>query len=163
MRFLAYLAVFFAVLTAPARADDPPVVTSNPTVYAQTFADSMALAGVRPIREAFEALVGGPVPQESEAGLVTYEQAITALPARVSRVIEDVSLGGGTVRMIYLYHYFGDNTWIFTRLEFVSIGDGRWSLNRLAFADRWANVVVATTPGFQSSQIPATPPARGRR
>jgi len=119
----------------------------------------MALAGVRPIREAFEALVGGTIPADAEAGIVTYEQAITQLPARVSRVIEDVTLAD-SVRIIYLYHYYGDNSWIFTRLEFISIGDGRWAFNRLAFADRWATVVVATTPGFQSSHAP---PAVARR
>jgi hypothetical protein len=163
MRIFAFVFVCAALLASPARADDPPIVTTDPAQYAQTFADSMAIAGVRPIREAFETLLGGPVAQESEAGLVTYERAITQLPARVSRVVEDVTLSG-TVRTIYLYHYYGDNSWIFTRLEFIFIGEGRWTLNRLAFADRWANVVVATTPGFQSSRAPApaqTP--RGRR
>lgn len=162
MRTFALIAGFFAAFAGPAFADDPPIVTTDPTQYAQTFADSMALAGVRPIREAFEDLVGGPVPQESEAGLLTYERAITQLPARVSRVVEDVTLSD-TVRMVYLYHYYGDTAWIFTRLEFVAIGNGRWSLNRVAFADRWANVAVATTPGFQSSRAPALSPSRNTR
>lgn len=162
MRFW-FVLLAFAMMATPARADDPPVVTTNPALYAQTFADSMAMSGVRPIRDVFQALMGGPLPPDVEPGLITYERAITQMPARVSRVIEDVTLAGDVTRMIYLYHYFGDNSWIFTRLEFVFLGDGRWALNRVAFADRWAAIVVATTPGFQPSQAAPAEAARGRR
>lgn len=162
MRILLFVLTASVFFVTSARAADPPVVTDDPALYAQTFADSMALSGVSPIRDVFEVLVGDPLPPDVEPGLLVYERAITQLPARVSRIIEDVTLGGDGTRMIYLYHYFGDTTWIFTRLEFVFVGDGRWALSRVAFADRWASVVVATTPGFQPSQSPADA-ARSRR
>jgi hypothetical protein len=73
----------------------------------------------------------------------------------VSRVIDDVVLSD-MVRSIYLYHYFGENNWVYTRLDFGGIGDGRWALTGVCFADRWSNIVVATTPGFR----PAGPTRR---
>ena len=134
---------------APRAAAEPPIVMRDPGQYAQTFADSMALAGVRPLRDAFTTLVApNAPPPELESALRVYETAITQLPARVSRVVEDLVLGDA-LRTIYLYHYYNDNSWIFTRLDFVRIGEDRWALHRISFSDRWANVVLTTTPGFR--------------
>jgi hypothetical protein len=154
MRLFVLSLVGFIWLAGSSAAGPLPVITRDPAQYAQTFADSMALAGVRPIRDAFETLAApNEIPAEAASGLVTYERAITRLPAQVSRVIEDVELGGA-VRTIYLYHYYGESTFIFTRLEFVRVSQDEWGLTRIAFADRWAGIVLATTPGFHSSSDP---------
>src|SRR5262245_28848960 len=156
IRTFVFALLGLMLMAAPSAADEPPIVVRDPGQYAQTFADSMALAGVRPLRDAFTTLIApAALPPEGESSLRIYETSITQLPARVSRVIEDVVLGDA-LRTIYLYHYYNDNAWIFTRLDFVRIGEDQWALTRLAFSDRWANVVLTTTPGFR----PPTPPRR---
>jgi hypothetical protein len=160
MRAVLYaLAAFAAMTLAPFRADAAPdVVTDNPAAYAAAMADAMVLTGMRPLREAFRELLapnGEALPANIETTLLTYERAVGQSTAHVSRVIEDVVLAD-TVRSIYLYHYFGGNNWVFTRLDFSAIGEGRWALTGLTFADRWSNIVLATTPGFR-------PAAPGRR
>lgn len=153
----AVVAIFalVCVWAAPARAADPPIVTTNPAEYAQTYADSVALGGVEPIRDIFQTMQGGTaLATDLEAAIMVYERANLTKPAAISRVIEDVQLSD-VLRVIYTYHYFGANSWIFSRLEFVRVSDTEWALNRVAFADRWANVVLETTPSFR-----ATTPSR---
>jgi len=163
--FLA-VCVFVCALAAPSRAAaqlvDPPITMRDPAVYAQTFSDAMALGGVRPIREAFLQLLGpgAQMPADVDAGLRVYENPDMIKPALMSRVVEDVVLAD-TFRVIYLYNYYGGNYWIFTRLEFVRISTDEWTLSRLAFADRWAHVVLQTTPSFQSP-APARPAGNRR-
>lgn len=155
MRALLFaIAMMAALLGAQARAQNPPaVVTDNPARYAQGFADAMALSGIRSLRETYVILYGpfgGALPTNIESTLLVYERAIGSATAQISRVIEDVTLGEAT-RTIYIYHYFGDNLWLFTRLDFYFLGDARWALGSLAFADQWASIVSATTPGFRAA------------
>lgn len=156
IRALLAVFVFVCALATPgvggAQLVDPPIVMRDPAAYAQTFADSMALSGVLPIRETFAQLIGAEatVSGDVEASLRVYEHPEMIKPARVSRVIEDVALAD-TFRVIYLYHYYGGNFWIFTRLEFVRVSPTEWTLSRLAFADRWPNIVLTTSPGFASA------------
>jgi hypothetical protein len=163
------LALFAAVLLWPAaRAEaqlvDPPIVMRDPGVYAQVFADSMAISGIQPIRDAFQAMLGAetPLAAELEASLHVYEHPDMIKPAVVSRVLDDVS-AADTYRVIYLYHYYGGNFWVFTRLEFVRISMTEWALQRMAFADQWKNVVLTTTPGFGAPPQSREPRRRGAR
>jgi hypothetical protein len=149
---LGALLAFAALLGVCGRAsaETPPIVTDDPAEYAQVFADSMAVSGIRPVRQAFEAMLapsGGALPADAEAALIVYERANLHTPALVSRVIDDVVLGDA-FRVIYLYHYFGGNGWVFTRLDFVRIGQREWALSRLAFGDRWSTVALTPSPGF---------------
>jgi hypothetical protein len=151
---LALVAVLFC---AAPRASAATVVTDNPALYAQGLADGMALTGMRALREAYRDLVGdesGAVPANIESSLLVYERAIGSRTAIVSRVVDDVVLSN-TLRTIYIYHYFGESAWVFTRIDFHSIGEGRWAVAALSFADQWRNVAIQTTPGFRLS-----PPSR---
>lgn len=155
MRALLFaIAMMAALLGAQARAQNPPaVVTENPAGYAQGFADTMTLSGIRSLRETYVILYGpfgGTLPTNIESTLLVYERAIGSATAQISRVIEDITLGEAT-RTIYIYHYFGNNLWLFTRLDFYFMGDGRWALGSLAFADQWASIVSATTPSFRAT------------
>lgn len=155
---LAALVFCAAAPSARAQVARPPIVTSDPGAYARAFADQMALSGVAPLREAFSGLLhGAPIPPESEAALHVYESPDMVKPAIVSRVLDDQVVGDG-YRVVYLYHYFGGNYWLFTRLEFVRISQSEWALVQFKFASTWTGVVLATTPGFAPPQ-----PARGRR
>ena len=149
--FIAALAALICAATS-ARAQDAAFTTTDPAVYAQAFSDAMTLSGVRPIRETFTRMLagGGTLTADLEAALQPYEAANLQTPARIARVIDDVMLSD-VLRTVYLYHYFGGNGWIFTRLEFVRISETEWSLSRLAFSDRWAAVALSTTPGFRPS------------
>lgn len=155
MRVLALVLAAFVCFAAPARAEEPPLTTADPGAYAQSFSDAMTLAGVRPIRDAFVAMIGQQLPADVEQGLRVYETAGLTLPAGVARVIDDIS-AGDAYRVIYLYHYFGGNAWVFTRIEFARIDERRWAVSRVAFADRWSGVVLSTTPAF----APSTPARR---
>lgn len=155
--FLVAAAAFFGASSA-ACAQRPPIVTEDPGEYAQVFADAMTLSGVAPIRQAFSTIVGGAggsIPADAEAALIVFERANLETPATVSRVVDDLT-AGGAYRVIYLYHYFGGNAWVFTRLEFARISETGWAMSRLAFADSWAGVAIAATPGL-------VPTSRNRR
>lgn len=151
MRLVFGTLIFAAMMVAAlgsARAQTT-AVTENPAAYAQGIADAMALSGVRPLRQLYEEMLSSPtLPADLESGLMVYERAIGQKAAEVSRVIEDIVLSD-VLRVIYLYHYFGDNSWVYTRLEFHAVGDGRWAVARVSFADQWSNVVLTTTPSFR--------------
>jgi hypothetical protein len=86
--------------------------------------------------------------------LLAYERGLPSQQAVVSRVTDDVSLSD-TFRSIYLYHYYGDNFWVHTRLDFVRVSqDGEWALAFAGFSSEWSGVALATTPGFRSSVRP---------
>lgn len=151
------LALAAAFLCVASQAKAAPVTTDNPAAHAQGLADGMALTGIRALREAYRELLGGEtgtVPANVETSLLVYERAIGSRTAIVSRIVEDVTLSG-TLRMIYIYHYYGENVWVYTRIDFHSMGEGRWVVAALSFADQWTNVAILTTPGFRPS-----PPAR---
>jgi len=156
IRLISAFCLFVCALGLPTRASaqlvDPPLVMRDPGAYARTFADAMALGGVRPMREAFQQLLGptASLPAEVDNSLRIYESPDMIKPAIVSRVLDDVVLSDA-YRVAYIYNYYGGNYWLFTRLEFVRISTTEWTLTRIAFADRWANVALATTPGFESA------------
>lgn len=153
-RMMFAVAMVMALFGARAHAQNPPaVVTENPASYTQGFADAMALQGIRSLRETYVTLYtpfGGVVPTNIESTLMVYERAIGSGTAQISRIVEDVTLGEA-LRIIYAYHYFGNNLWLFTRLEFYFLGDGRWALGSLAFADQWDAIASPTTPSFRAA------------
>lgn len=157
----ALLAAFAFLAGGPASAQiaGPPVTTTDPGAYARAFSDSMALTGGRQLRDIFTTMLGpsGAMPSEVDQSIRVYENDEMERPARVARVLDDV-VASDAYRVIYLYHYFGGNYFLFTRLEFTRISTSEWALSRIAFADRWSGVVLATTPGFAPPQ-----PLRRRR
>lgn len=129
----------------------PPVITRDPGAYAQQMADMMALGGVQPLRETFMTMLApasGHLPDDIDSSLRVYENPNLIKPAQVARIIDDEVLGD-SYRVVFLYHYFDSNYWIFTRLEFVRISPTEWTLTRLSFADTWNGVALPLTPGFQ--------------
>ena len=148
---LALAAVF--VFAAPARAQTT-VITTDPRGYAQGLMDAMTLGGMRPLREAYTDMFNGAqLSANIETTLLVYERAIGQNSAHVARIADDVVLSD-VLRVIYLYHYFGENSWVYTRLTFHAVGDGRWAMAQLSFADQWATIVVATSPGFRPAETP---------
>ncbi|MEZ6022694.1 MAG: hypothetical protein R3C16_04610 [Hyphomonadaceae bacterium] len=148
---LAALAFMLALPVSAVRAEPPPIVVRDPAVFARVEMDAITLSGARAFRELFVELLGrdASLPADVEAGLLVYERANLHLPAAYARVVDDVA-EGDALRVIYLYHYFGDTSWVFTRLEFVAIGSGEWALARFAFSDRWSGVALTMSPGARS-------------
>ena len=79
---------------------------------------------------------------------MTYERSLTSPRAALSRVTEDVTLSD-TLRSIYLYHYYGENIWVHTRIDFVRISDdGEWAVAALSFGGDWSIVAQKRPLGF---------------
>lgn len=127
--------------------DDPPIVVRDPASFVATLAFQMDSQGAEPLRATFLQLFGGSLGPQFEAQLVVYERAIGTRRAIVSRRIEDVTLSDA-VRSIYHYHYYGQNLWIFTRVDFVRIDNERWAVSSLAFNSDWATIYSPSTPSF---------------
>lgn len=151
---LMALALWVAGLAIPPVANAQPVVTDDPATYAATIARQMQTEDVAPLRYIFAELSGGQVSTNVDANLMAFERAIAHREARLAQQIEDITLSD-TVRQIYYYHYYGDNTWLFTRFEFARVGEQSWALTGLTFSASWTGIVLGVTPGFQPT--PATP------
>jgi len=150
MRILFCLAALFALQAADAFAQ--PIVTRDPRAYMETLADAMGVSGMAPLRSLYvEINRGAPLNTNVEAALLSYERGLPSQQAAIARVAEDVMLAD-TLRSIYLYHYFGENYWVFTRVDFVRIADADWAVAYVAFSSEWNSITISTTPGFRPSQ-----------
>lgn len=152
-KLIALVAFAVAGLWGPV-ASAQPIVTPDPARYASELSNNMAVGGVAPLRELFgEMQRGAALPPDVEAALLPYERAVTQRRAVIGHVIDDVMLSD-VYRALYLYHYYGENFWLFTRLDFVRIGD-EWALSGAAFGSDWSKVALISTPGFRS--VPLAP------
>ena len=150
MRKLIAAAAFACAALSASLAAARPIVTADPARYVGELADNMAVGGVAPLRAMYvEMYRGAALPTNIEAALLTYERAITERRAVLGRVIEDVALSD-TYRAIYTYHYYGENLWLFTRVDFVRIGE-EWALSAAAFGSDWSAVAMTTTPSFRAA------------
>jgi len=151
MRSFLFALAALGLLLAPstATAQSPPVTMANPSQYAADVANLMSRRGVAPLREIYNLMFGATLPANIEAALIAYERAIDGNTAVIGRVVETTTLAD-SFRSIYMYHYFGNNAWIFTRLDFVRISETEWALSTTAFSSEWSGVVSTTTPGFSS-------------
>lgn len=159
LTFAAFIIIMLVCGLAPgfARAEDPPITVADPGSYVATVARQMQTEGMQPLRATFAQIASdssGRLSPEIEANIVVYERAIEHRPARLYRLLDDVTLAD-TVRHIYYYHYFGGNAWLFTRFEFVRISDQRWALSGLSFTSDWRTIALVTTPGFRASPVAA--------
>jgi len=149
--FMAIVA--FAIAAASASlASAQPIVTADPGRYAAELSNNMAVGGIAPLRALFTEMYPTGLPTNVEAALITFERAITVRRAIEARVIEDVTLAD-SFRTIYLYHYYGSTYWVFTRVDFVRIGD-EWALSGASFGSDWTMVAMVTTPDFHPSGQP---------
>jgi hypothetical protein len=83
---------------------------------------------------------------------LVYERGIPTNQAVIAKIEEDITLSD-TYRQIFLYHYWGRNYWLHTRVDFVRIsGDGEWAVSYIGFASEWAGLASTTTPGFRPSR-----------
>jgi hypothetical protein len=158
LSFAAFVVVLMCVLAPDlARAEDPPITIADPASYVATVARQMQTEGMQPLRATFAQIASdssGRLSPEIDANIVVYERAIEHRPARLYRLLDDVTLAD-TVRHIYYYHYFGANAWLFTRFEFVRISDQRWALSGISFTSDWRTIALVTTPGFRPSAVAA--------
>lgn len=153
-RLIALAAFAVAALSAPI-ASAQPVVTPDPARFVGELSNNMAVGGVAPLRALYvEMYRSAALPTNIEAALLTYERAIAQPRAVIGRVIDDVTLSD-SYRAIYTYHYYGENYWLFTRIDFVRIGD-EWALSAAAFGSEWSTVALSTTPGFRSGASPSS-------
>jgi hypothetical protein len=146
---LTIIALALLHLAVPA-ASAQPVVTNNPRAYMETLSNAMGVSGMTPLRSVYEEVGNGaPLNPTVEAALLVYERGLPSTQAVVSRVSEDIMLSD-TLRSIYLYHYYGENYWVHTRVDFVRIsGDGMWAVAYVGFASEWNSIVINATPGFR--------------
>lgn len=160
MRFLAVVLVFGLCCSAPASAQSLAfaqpnanlVATSDPADYVKNLDDRISQHGMAALRDTFTSMFGEVPPQMSQI-MLFYEGYVGHDPARVSQVLDDVSLSG-RIRMIYSLHIFGPHKLLFTRADFVRIDDANWAMNGVAFGSSWAQVAALTTPGFTETTRP---------
>lgn len=151
MRHIFGLLAFVATLLIAPAATAQPVVVADPLRYATELSNNMAVGGFAPLRQVYVQFAeGAALATNVEAALLSYERVITSPRAVEARIVEDVSLSD-TYRAIFLYHYYGSTTWVFTRLDFVNLGGGEWRLVAATFGSQWSNVAIATTPSFRSN------------
>lgn len=150
-RFLIVAAALWASV-AFSSAHAQPIVTADPGRYATEFSDRMSVGGVAPLRVLYnEMFANASLPANIEAALLTYERGITNPRALRSEVVEDIALSQ-SYRAIYTYAYYGSNSWIFVRLDFVRIGADEWALSAASFGSEWNSVAIAATPSFVSNR-----------
>lgn len=151
MRTILALAVILLAYVAAPLASAQSVVVRDPRAYADTLADAMGVSGMAPLRALYqEVSPSGTVSATVEAALLAYERGLPSTRAPIAKVQEDVTLSD-TYRQIYLYHYWGQNYWLHTRLDFVRISDTEWSVSYVAFGSEWGGLASPVTPGFRSS------------
>ncbi|HRE44234.1 MAG TPA: hypothetical protein PKY87_09710 [Terricaulis sp.] len=138
---IALMAALGAALSATAAFAQSPadtlITVDNPATYSQRLADEIARDGViatAPILTRIYALQAGVAdiqlnPQQL-AQFTTIQQMIAGRRATVVQQLADIALAD-TLRSIYYYHYFGRNVWIYTRLDFVRVGETQWALSAL--------------------------------
>jgi hypothetical protein len=149
LRTLWFVAALALVGFAPsqARAEPPAIVVANPGEYARSFTERMS-GGIVALREEYQAVLrSATVPPQVDAALTPYERIASGRRALVARVVEDMVLAD-SIRTIYGYYYYGDNAWLFVRMDFVRTGDSAWAVSGLTFHSEWAGVVTPSTPGF---------------
>jgi hypothetical protein len=86
-----------------------------------------------------------------ETALTTYERAIERRPPLHWAKVEDVSLSG-QMRRIYYVHVFNESTILYTRFEFLNLGERGWALARLSFGSSWENIAGDFSPGWRPTQ-----------
>jgi hypothetical protein len=147
---LAILAsVFVLAVARPAAAQ--PIVTDDPREYMETLRDAMGVSGMGPLRSLYQQLAGSAgINPQIEAALMVYERNMSSPRAAVARVTEDITLGD-TLRTVYLYHYWGDNLWVHTRLDFVRISPTEWAVAYIGFGSEWHTIAQPMSPGFRPS------------
>ncbi|MBX9746365.1 MAG: hypothetical protein K2X34_05660 [Hyphomonadaceae bacterium] len=148
---LAFAAILLAHFAAP-EASAQPIVTRDPRAYMETLADAMGVSGMAPLRSLYVELSNNaPLSTTVEASLLAYERGIPTTRAFVAKIEEDLTLSD-TYRQIYLYHYWGQNYWLHTRVDFVRISnDGEWAISYVGFASEWSTLASGVTPGFRPS------------
>jgi hypothetical protein len=147
-----FLFVVALALTAFAGSVDAhaeaPIVTDNPRTFANDLAGRMQ-QGVGALRETYAVLfAGAALAPQLDAALIVYERGAAGKSATVHAIADDVALSN-VFRSIYLYHYYGENMWMFTRVDFARIADNQWAVTSLSFSSEWSQVVSTTTPGFR--------------
>ncbi|MEZ5956746.1 MAG: hypothetical protein R3C27_05975 [Hyphomonadaceae bacterium] len=146
----ALTAVVLAYVVAPC-VSAQPIALRDPRAYAETLADTMGVSGMAPLRSLYvEVSPNGAVSAAVEAALLAYERGLPTTRAVIAKVEEDVTLSD-TYRQIYLYHYWGQNYWLHTRVDFVRISDTEWAVSYVGFASDWAVLAPPVTPGFRSA------------
>lgn len=150
---LTLLIIGVATPAGHAQQSLPPVLTPDPDAYAATVARQMQREGMQPIRATFEQMFatnGSALPANVEGFLVTWERYLGRREATIVKEVDDVVIGSVT-RQIYYYHYLGGNAWLFTRFDFVRVGDNNWALSALSLEDQWFKIAQSTS---------ALPPAK---
>lgn len=150
MRALLAVVVILMALVSATPASAQAITTRDPRAYMETLANTMGVSGMAPLRSIYgEINNGAALSTTVEAALLAYERGIPTTRAVIAKVEEDVMLSD-TYRQIYLYHYWGQNYWLHTRIDFVRISaDGEWAMSYVAFSSEWGNLTSATTPGFR--------------
>lgn len=158
---ISALILMFASPDAVAQQNGATAIISmsDPDAYARQLADRMTSEGVEalraPLTELYAYQVHVPVasaqlPPQWQAQFTTMQTVIAGRRASVSREISDVTLAD-TLRSIHYYHYFGDNVWIFTRLDFVRVANGRWALSYLLWGGDASVVGISPSVTFSPS------------
>ena len=136
------------------------ITTPDPGAYSQQLADRIATDGVAALRPVLTQLyaiqvhvpaASAQLPPQYEAQFTTMQSVIAGRHATINRKLDDVTLAD-TLRSIFYYDYFGDNVWIFTRFDFVRVGDNRWAVSLVLWGGDESVVGIAPAPGFHSLQ-----------
>jgi hypothetical protein len=164
-KFFSAIAVLVAALAAPAVAQQAngatAVVTmADPAAYAQQIANRMNTDGVSALRPALTELYANSIhvpvanaqlPPQWEAQFTTLQTLIAGRHAAITQKLSDVVLAD-TLRSIYYYHYYGDNVWVFTRFDFVRVGNGRWAVSLVLWGGDESVVGISPSITFQPVQ-----------
>lgn len=119
--------------------------------FADTLSAEIAAEGMTPLRRTFDQFGPGATADRVnlEGALVAFDRAIGEQDAIRWSKIEDLMLGD-EVRTIYFLHVFDNNTYLFTRYDFVRVGPRTWNLIGATFGGQWSQVVLPTTPSYRS-------------
>lgn len=152
------VAALLILLPLPARAQSSAAIAmADPAAYSREIAERMSAQGVEPLRPLLTQMYATQIgvsnanvqlPPQLDAQFATIQTLIAGRRATVTRRIGDV-VAGDALRSIFYYHYFGDNVWVFTRFNFVRVGEDQWALSMVIWGGTENIVGLAPQPMFE--------------
>ena len=148
MRFvICFIAAAFLLVPGPVMAQAFTLTTTNnPEGYVEEFLDDLVTDGIPPFRDFFTAL-GNTSPQ-LEATLAIVAKRDARQGKRHGKLIETVT-ANDALKQIYAFGFFGDNNWLFMRIDFVWIGN-EWAISNYNFNSDYEAVIG---PKFETAKV----------